>query len=120
MPVRFRPVPPFFGFRKFMTSSQTIIQTPVGPITLIAEGKILSAISFGKQKGATEETPALRAAAKQLEEYFAGKRTSFSVPLKAVGTPFQEAVWRALEKIPFGKTWSYAQVAKSIGKPKAV
>jgi methylated-DNA-[protein]-cysteine S-methyltransferase len=58
-------------------------------------------------------------AAEQLAEYFAGERTEFDVPLAAVGTPFQQRVWRMLEKIPFGETWSYGQLAARIGRPSA-
>lgn len=59
-------------------------------------------------------------AAKQLREYFAGKRKDFSLPLELKGTDFQKKVWRALQKIPYGKTVTYSDIAKSIGKPKAV
>lgn len=62
----------------------------------------------------------LDAAAKQLTEYFAHQRESFDLPLAPVGTPFQQAVWRSLQQIPYGQTWSYADVAKHIGKPTAV
>lgn len=56
---------------------------------------------------------------KQLEQYFAGKRTSFDVALDLVGTEFQVQAWRALCRIPFGKTISYGQQASNIKKPKA-
>jgi AraC family transcriptional regulator of adaptative response/methylated-DNA-[protein]-cysteine methyltransferase len=57
---------------------------------------------------------------RQMEEYFAGKRIDFSVPLVISGTPFQEKVWKELLTIPYGKTRSYAEQAKRIGKPRAV
>lgn len=56
----------------------------------------------------------------QLEEYFAGQRTQFCLPLAAIGTPFQRSVWQTLCKIPYGETWSYQQLAEAIGNPKAV
>ena len=56
----------------------------------------------------------------QLNEYFAGQRKEFSVPLLFVGTDFQKAVWNELLKIPFGKTVSYGEMALRIGMPKAV
>ena len=62
----------------------------------------------------------LHAAAQQLDEYFAGNRTSFDLPLDPVGTEFQLAVWRELTNIPFGQTTSYAQQARRIGNPKAL
>lgn len=59
-------------------------------------------------------------AARQLDEYFARKRTEFSVPLLLVGTDFQKTVWQALTRIPYGQTISYAELARSIARPKAV
>ena len=55
----------------------------------------------------------------QLTEYFAGQRTTFSVPLDFVGTDFQKKVWAALLTIPFGETRSYAEIARAIGRPTA-
>lgn len=57
---------------------------------------------------------------KQLDEYFSGKRTIFTLPLAAKGTEFQQSVWQALCKIPYGETWNYQQIAEAIGNPKAV
>jgi methylated-DNA-[protein]-cysteine S-methyltransferase len=56
---------------------------------------------------------------KQFHEYFNGERRDFDIPLKFKGTMFQENVWKALLTIPYGKTWSYLDVATNIGKPKA-
>ena len=61
-----------------------------------------------------------REAEKQLEEYFAGKRKAFDVPLDLWGTPFQQEVWKALLRIPYGETRSYRDIAQSVGSPKAV
>ena len=57
---------------------------------------------------------------KQLEEYFAGERKTFDVPLDLWGTPFQQEVWKALLQIPYGETRSYQDIAQSVGNPKAV
>ncbi|MFN7160164.1 MAG: methylated-DNA--[protein]-cysteine S-methyltransferase [Candidatus Gracilibacteria bacterium] len=57
---------------------------------------------------------------KQLDEYFVGKRSTFTLPLKITGTPFQEGVWNALLDIPYGETRSYLQQAQYIQNPKAV
>jgi AraC family transcriptional regulator of adaptative response/methylated-DNA-[protein]-cysteine methyltransferase len=57
---------------------------------------------------------------KQLNEYFEGKRQEFTVPLFVKGTEFQESVWRALQTIPYGSTFSYKQQAEAINRPKAV
>jgi methylated-DNA-[protein]-cysteine S-methyltransferase len=59
-------------------------------------------------------------AIKQLDEFLAGKRQAFDLPLAPVGTDFQHAVWQALMEIPFGETWSYAELAKHLGDPNAV
>jgi methylated-DNA-[protein]-cysteine S-methyltransferase len=57
---------------------------------------------------------------RQLDLYFAGKLESFSLPLQSDGTEFQRSVWAGLREIPYGETWSYAQLAKHIGRPKAM
>lgn len=61
-----------------------------------------------------------RQAARELQAYFAGQRTTFTVPLDLNGTPFQRAVWQSLLQIPYGNSLSYGQVAEQLGKPKAV
>ena len=61
----------------------------------------------------------LREAAQQLREYFAGRRREFSLPLAPQGTAFQQQVWQALQRIPYGHTWSYAELARHIGRPQA-
>ena len=66
------------------------------------------------------ENPVIRSAIVQLQEYFDGKRSRFDLPLRLIGTPFQIAVWRALEKIPYGQLCSYADIARAVGNPKAV
>lgn len=58
-------------------------------------------------------------AVRQLKEFFQGRRTSFQLALDLRGTPFQLRVWKALEQIPFGSAWTYGQVARSIGNPRA-
>lgn len=56
----------------------------------------------------------------ELHEYFAGKRSSFSIPVDVKGTPFQEAIWKALQEIPYGETYSYSDIAGKVAKPAAV
>ena len=63
--------------------------------------------------------PLLKKAVKQLDEYFAGRRKEFNLPLSMKGTAFQKKVWAALQEIPYGETRSYGDIAKAIGKPKA-
>lgn len=59
-------------------------------------------------------------AARELDAYVRGTRTAFTLPLAAVGTPFQRAVWDALVAIPFGQTRSYSEIAATIGRPRAI
>lgn len=65
------------------------------------------------------ETGIIKEAARQLQEYLDGNRTSFELPLNPQGTEFQKNVWKALCQIPYGETRSYKQVAEAIGNPKA-
>lgn len=57
---------------------------------------------------------------KELDEYFAGQRKTFSVPLHPVGTEFQQRVWKALLEIPYGETRTYMEIARNVGNPKGV
>ena len=66
-----------------------------------------------------KESPLIKKASKQLDEFFSGKRKKFDLPLKFEGTDFQKQVWDALLTIPYGETRSYGQVAAQIGNPKA-
>lgn len=68
----------------------------------------------------TETSSVLEEAKRQLDEYFAGNRKAFTIPLLLVGTDFQQQVWNELLNIPYGATTSYKEIAQSIGKPKAV
>ena len=113
-----------------MTSNQTVRNTlvmssPVGKLTLVASKNGLVAIDVrnnAKQVVTAKDASAqsiLLKTKKQLEQYFAGKRTSFDVALDLVGTEFQVKAWRALCRIPFGKTITYGQQASNIKKPKA-
>lgn len=71
------------------------------------------------QKALLQTTELLSMATIQLDEYFQGKRTVFSLPFKLTGTPFQLAVWKELQNIPYGQTTSYKEIAQKINKPKA-
>ena len=95
-----------------------VIQSPVGPLTLTGTEDALTRLSFGGgQAGAGSPSPALELAARELEEYFAGVRREFTVPLAPVATAFQLAVWSALREIPYGATASYRDIAVRLGKP---
>lgn len=106
----------------------TTLKSPVGLLRLYANEAALVAILWENEKpGRVRLAPAhrrpnhpiLRETVRQLKEYFAGKRTAFDLPLDPAGTPFQKKAWRALRRIPFGETRSYADQARRIGNPKA-
>lgn len=88
---------------------------------LIATETHLINIQFTQpQKALLQTTELLSMATIQLDEYFhQGKRTIFSLPFKLTGTPFQLAVWKELQNIPYGQTTSYKEIAQKINKPKA-
>ena len=105
------------------------MKSPVGRLTLVGSDQGLAAVLWQDDDpsrvgpGATAEDtrhPLLRQAQQELEEYFAGKRRTFTVKLDPSGTQFQNKVWKALRTIPFGETRSYGQIADQIGSSKAV
>lgn len=103
----------------------TILKSPLGEIVLTSSGETLSGVYtpehpfYAKAKKNVKKPEIFKQAIKQLDEYFAGKRTNFKLPLSSEGTEFQGRVWKALKEIPFGQTKSYGQIAKAIKKPKA-
>lgn len=104
----------------------TTLKSPVGPLRLFANEEALTAIYLENHKRAPvlvasegDTHPALLAARRQLEEYFAGERVFFELPLEPAGTSFQQTVWKALREIPLGVTWSYAGLARHIGREGA-
>ena len=101
--------------------------SPVGPLRLVADEHGLRQIWFENERHPKRAAPhwvratqAVQFAREQLEEYFAGLRQVFELPLHPVGTPFQLTVWQALADIPYGSTHSYGEVARRIGEPQAV
>lgn len=98
------------------------IQSPLGSLTLVEEDGALVQLSFGGYTVLESEevdSPLLREAERQLASYFAGQLQVFSLPLCTRGTPFQEKVWCALQKIPYGETRTYGELAAMIGQPTA-
>jgi methylated-DNA-[protein]-cysteine S-methyltransferase len=95
---------------------------PIGILGIAESDNAISRIYFGNKNlhGYTiKETPLIKKAAAQLNEYFAGKRKVFDLPLKLNGTDFQRRVWNALLAIPYGETRSYKEIAEHIGNPRA-
>ncbi|MGE0751479.1 MAG: methylated-DNA--[protein]-cysteine S-methyltransferase [Variibacter sp.] len=106
-----------------------VIMSPVGKLTLVASERGLAAILWPSEDPKRvrlqpliedASNAILRETERQLGDYFAGRRTTFNVPLDFKGTPFQKRVWAALLTIPYGETRSYGAIAKQIGKPTAV
>ncbi len=103
------------------------LDTPIGELLLAGDADGLSMIGF--PKGSMRRQPQrewifnekpLAEACRQLREYFAGERREFDLPLKLEGTEFQVSVLEALCGIPYGETVSYGEIAKRIGRPRAV
>ena len=93
----------------------TVIESPVGLLTLEASGTGLARVSFGKRAVAPAPNPHLDAAVAQLSEYFAGVRRAFNLSLDLQGTPFQLSVWALLDTIPYGETRTYGELARQLG-----
>jgi methylated-DNA-[protein]-cysteine S-methyltransferase len=108
------------------TTMYTTMPSPIGELLLVGDDTALSGLYMqdGRKPkridpGWTEATAPFADVRAQLEEYFAGKRTSFDVPLAPEGAPFEREVWRALEEIPYGETVSYGEIARRVGQPTA-
>ena len=111
-----------------MQLSQWLMKTKASSVYLVASDLGLRGVYWNKQTAPFASSlkidcPAVRILARsvsQLDEYFAGKRMEFDLPLDVQGTEFQKSVWKALAKIPYGKTASYRDIAKKVKNEKAV
>ena len=99
----------------------TAVPSPIGPLGVAADDGGVRAVRFdGAPPGRRGEHPLLTAAAAQLDEYFAGGRTGFTLPLAAAGgTDFDRAVWDAIAAIPYGETSTYGRIAALVGDADA-
>ena len=111
------------------------LDTPLGPMVTIADEDGLYLLEFVDRRGLEREverlrkrksaaiipgeTASIKSIEKELKQYFSGKLLEFKTPVHLIGSEFQKSVWQALQKIPLGKTCSYADQAKAIGKPTA-
>jgi methylated-DNA-[protein]-cysteine S-methyltransferase len=93
---------------------QLSLLTPLGALTLSEEDGAIVALDWGKGRD-QEETPGLREAADQLQDYFDNLRATFDLKLAPFGSPFRQKVWAALQAIPPGETRSYGELAASLG-----
>jgi methylated-DNA-[protein]-cysteine S-methyltransferase len=98
-----------------------IMETPVGPVTVVSTPKGLSSVRFGAAppRDAVADEDANRPYIRQIAEYFDGRRRRFDLPLDLEGTSFQMAVWQELRAIPYGETRSYGDIARKLGNPGA-
>ncbi len=110
-----------------MTATIYTYHSPLGVLTIHADDVAVTAILFATkehngsvvQNEATDH-PLIKECCKQLDEYFAGNRKSFDLPLQQTGTDFQQKVWEELTRIQYGKTISYMELSKRIGDTKAI
>ena len=114
--------------RKHATALYDVFESPIGKLTVVTDKSAIIALhvegdryftNIPKQWESDPSNPLLQQAHREIDEYFAGARKRFDVPLNAQGTDFQKAVWDALQNIPFGSTVSYGELADKIGKPRA-
>jgi AraC family transcriptional regulator of adaptative response/methylated-DNA-[protein]-cysteine methyltransferase len=135
------------AFRRYFGSSPTDLEavtvvgvdrvvTPLGPMLVGATDNALCLLEFVDRRMLPTQIRRLRRGlgavfvptanalvektARQLDEYFRSERQDFTVPVETPGTPFQRGVWSALRQIPYGETWSYAELAAAVGRPAAV
>ena len=106
-----------------MSELRGTLASPIGLLQLEATERGLSAIRFPHRapnpSHQNNRHPVIAKARRQLSDYFAGNLKTFSVELDWQGTPFQESVWEALTRIPFGDTVTYADIARAIGRPRS-
>jgi len=111
-----------------MITSITHFEIPNLILEIIGDEEKIHSISFIKPESKKNElnkeddghTDIIRKCIQELEEYFSGTRKNFTIPYKLKGTDFQKRVWTELEKIPYGETISYAQLAKRLGDEKCI
>lgn len=95
--------------------------SPIGSIEIVSDERSILELEFVEEMGqAHDKAPeVLKRALTQLDEYFKGKRKAFDLELKLNGTEFQKGVWQQLQKVPYGNTASYGEIAKAVGNEKA-
>lgn len=108
------------------TTTYSLLPTPIGELLLIGDAGSLSGIYMPPHKGGpavgadwVRDDDAFAEARAQLAAYFAGQRTVFQLRRAVTGTAFQQLVWQELERVPYGHTVSYRQLAERIGRPTA-
>ncbi len=107
--------------------THTIIESPIGPLTLVRSERGITGLYMREHRPAPDEAAfgerddaSFADAVQQLDEYWAGERRAFDLDLDPVGSPFQLRVWEALRSIPYGATRTYGWIAAAVGQPTAV
>jgi methylated-DNA-[protein]-cysteine S-methyltransferase len=104
-----------------MAAPHITVNSPLGPLSLFERDGEIVALDYGRTGGRDSPTPLLRTAARQLAAYFAGRRKAFDLPLAPAGTTFQQAVWDGMRRIAYGRTCSYADLARALDSgPRAI
>ena len=99
-----------------MSEPGLVVGSPVGPLGLVEDDGALAAVRFDAGPvGAGAGSPLLERAARQLQEYFAGTRRVFDLPLRPHGTDFQARVWAAVARVPWGTTTTYGEIVRTLG-----
>ena len=96
-----------------------VIASPVGRLRIDADESAITGVNRTAQELLPPATPLMEECVRQLRAYFAGQLTVFDLPLRMEGTAFRMKVWQALQRIPYGETRSYGQLAAMIGQPSA-
>lgn len=107
-----------------MTATHTTIDSPIGELTLVARDGVLSGIYFpghwhmpALEVFGTRSERGFEQAQQQLSEYFAGERTEFELETTVAGEEFQRRVWELIDRIPYGQTTTYGEMAQELGNP---
>jgi methylated-DNA-[protein]-cysteine S-methyltransferase len=105
-----------------MTTYCTTLASPIGELTLLSDGDNITGLLMDEKptKGMALDAKPFKAALAQLRAYFAGELREFDLPLTQPGTEFQHKVWRQLQRIDYGQTASYRDVAKKLKRPQAM
>lgn len=109
-----------------MSTRHTVIDTHLGPITIVADGDVVTGLYFDRHAHRPRQEafgprapmagdPLLGPARRQLLEYLAGQRTAFELPLDGGGDDFQRSVWRIVSRVPYGRTTTYGWIAEQLG-----
>lgn len=105
-------------------TTHAIVDSPLGPLTLVESGGAVAGLYMLDQRHrptieGRRDDQALPALREQLEAYWRRELADFDVPVMTAGTPFQQAVWTALRTIPYGESWTYGELARTLGRPAA-